>query len=215
MSGSDDTKILSGLLLVVVLLLLYFQYTEDNEQYYGCDGFVPAGTGYSGLTKSMYGSFRDKTPHRNNISLKEELSSLDFGSVNSMNDIALSRGKVQHMTDKRKALSMSTPTRWKTESFVAIDPLDQLSESNSNNSLLASGAVSIGNVDSNSYISDVDGVFKMQNTSGLTIPAEIMTPNKTCNVDRTAYNSVSGSQLNLMDFDYAPTYGSSYRNMDI
>ncbi len=219
-TNKDETKLLGGLLLIAVLLLIYYHYCEDDYGYYdrkrynrGCEGMNDGN--YAAMTKNMYGTFKSQPAYRNSTAINEQLSSLDFGPVNSMHDLELNRGKIQHMTTERKKLYPNNGSRWMTESFVAIDPSDQLSESNSNNSLLASGAVSIGNVDGNSYISDVDGAFKLQNNNGITIPAEIVTPNKTCNVDRTAYNSVSGSQLSLMDFDLVPTYGTNYRRMDI
>lgn len=206
---SENLQQLGGLLIVLSLALLYcWSCSKDYMQN------IPGK--YVGLSNNMYGSFRQSDGFKNHYQTTG-LKSLqwnnvdDTTSVKSMFDLE----SPQTARDSYRTLPTNqkntTGMRWSVDGMIASgDPTDQLSP-NPISDLLASGAISTDYTNTSSYTSGLDGAYDSALNSGLRVPSEIITPMKTCFIDSSDCQSVSGSVLQLSDYkpeySFRPHYG--------
>ena len=198
----ENLQLLGGLLIVLSLALLYC---------WSCsiDGMQNTPGKYVGLPNNSYGAFRQSDGFRNNqqtsgLKSLQWNSNYDAAPVRSMFDLEspqTSRSGFSTMPSNQKN---TIGMRWNVDGMIASgDPSDQLSP-NPINDLLASGAISTDYMNESSYTSGMDGAYDGSLNAGLKVPSEIITPMKTCFMDSSGCQSVSGSVLQLSD--YKPEY---------
>ena len=199
---SENLQFLGGLLIVLSLALLYC---------WSCsmDGMQNTPGKYVGLQDNSYGAFRQSDGFRN-MQQTSGLKSLQWAnnddalSVKSMFDLEApqtSRSGYHILPTNQKN---TTGMRWNIDGMIASgDPTDQVSP-NPVSDLVASGAILTDYMNESSYTSGLDGAYDGGLNSGLKVPSEVITPMKTCFMDSSGCQSVSGTVLQLSD--YKPEY---------
>ena len=214
MSESENLQLLGGALIVLSLALLYCWYNKQRS-YDGMKGTAYIGAG------NMYGSFRATDgfaaspallEKHSNLHIKQKMPHKKKDTVASMHELETVKQPKHHFSNKHRAKGNKTNSRWNVDGMVAAsDPSDQLSEGPSAD-LLSSGAIGIGSYTiDNSYVSGTDDAYMSGLNAGLQVPSEVITPMKTCSVDTSECQSVSGTVLGLTEykpeFSFTPQYG--------